>query len=402
MMHVLALFWAQFSGKARQCMRWRWALAWVALLTGLSSSAWADHAAALTIAEVDAPHLQGSVHFWHEKPARATIEQAASAASAGRYTPLSEETMFDLRTQDRLWVRLDLERQASGSDHWMVWLPIPLIDSVTVYQQQADGKWQSWRAGDRIAVANWPEPGRYPRFHLELPQGKSQVFLQIQGSTPLSIPLYIGTEVPAQSTDRQGFLGMGLIVGVLLTLVLMCMVTAYTYRDRLYLLYGLYMLLMVLAVGAYTGISGYLIWDHSPRWADAAQGVLAMLTAGGAMYFIEAMLGGRQFARRLSTALLALGAGSLPLALIYCFVPRPVGVVILGVYMILITTVGLTLASRAWRLGDQVGKWVFFAYAPLALAVFLALARAYGWITVSWLVQYGVVLLILFPAVDLC
>jgi two-component system, sensor histidine kinase LadS len=398
MMHVLALLWAQFSGKARQCMRWRWALAWIGLLAGLSSSAWADHASSLVIAEVDAQHLQGSAHFWHEKPTQATVEQAASAASAGRYMPLLDETMFDLKTQDRLWVRLDLERKGSGPEHWVLWLPVPLIDSVTVYQQQADGKWQSWRAGDRIAVATWPEPGRYPRFHFELPQGKSQVFLQIQGSTPLSIPLYIATEVPAQSADRQGFLGMGLIVGVLLTLVLMCMVTAYTYRDRLYLFYGLYMLVMVLAVGAYTGLSGYLLWDHNPRWTDAAQGVLAMLTAGGAIYFIEAMLGGRQFARRLSVALLSLGAAALPLALIYFFVPRSVGVIILGVYMILVTSIGLTLASRAWRLGDPVGKWIFLAYAPLALAVLLALARAYGWIIVSWVVQYGVVIALLIEA----
>jgi two-component system, sensor histidine kinase LadS len=397
-MHVLALFWAQFSGKARQCMRWRWVLTWVALLAGLTSNAWADHAASLAIAEVDAPYLQGSAHFWHEKPGQVTIEQAASAAAIGRYMPLSEETMFDLKTQDRLWVRLDLERKSNESDDWVVWLPIPLIDSVTLYQQQSDGKWKSWRAGDRIPVDTWPEPGRYPRFHLELPQGKSQVFLQIQGSTPLSIPLYISTQVPAQSADRQGFLGMGLVVGVLLTLVLMCMVTAYTYRDRLYLLYGLYMLVMVLAVGAYTGLSGYLLWDHSPRWTDAAQGVLAIVTAGGAMYFIEAMLGGRQFARRLSVALLSLGVSALPLGLIYFFVSRSVGVIILGAYMILITTVGLALASRAWRLGDPVGKWICFAYTPLAFAVLLAIARAYGWIIVSWVVQYGVVVALLIEA----
>jgi two-component system, sensor histidine kinase LadS len=397
-MQFPALLSALISSKAFKCMRWRWALAWIALLAGLSSSVWADHASSLLIAEIDAPHLQGSAHFWHEKPAQTTIEQAANAASTARYMPLSDETMFDLRPQDRLWVRLDLDRKINGPEHWVMWLPLPLIDSVTVHQLQADGKWQSWRAGDRIAVGAWPEPGRYPRFHLELPQGKSQVFLQIQGSTPLSIPLYMGTEVPAQSADRQGFLGMGVIAGVLLTLVLMCMVTAYTYRDRLYLLYGLYMLIMVLAVGAYTGLSGYLLWDHSPRWADAAQGIQALLTAGGAIYFIEAMLGGRQFARRLSSALFVLGASAIPLAVVYFAVPRSVGVIILGVYMILVTTVGLTLATRAWRLGDPVGKWIFLAYAPLALAVLLALARAYGWIIVSWVVQYGVVAALLIEA----
>jgi two-component system, sensor histidine kinase LadS len=212
------------------------------------------------------------------------------------------------------------------------------------------------------------------------------------------LPIYLGTEIRAQAFDRQGFLGMGLIFGVLLTLVLMCFVTAYTYKDRLYLWYGIYMLVMILAVGAYTGLSAYLLWDQSPVWADASQGALAFLSAGGALYFIEAMLGGRKFAKRLSGFLLGLSVSAIPLAILYCFLPRAYGVIILGVYMLTITFIGLSLAVRAWRRGDAVGQWVFIAYAPLALAVLSALARSYGWISVSWIVQYGVIVALLIEA----
>ncbi len=363
-----------------------------------ASSVRADLSTAVAIADSDRSQISATAHFWHEKPGIATIEQASTISAATRYMPLADEAMFDLKPQDRLWVRLDIERKSAALDHTVFWIPLPVIDSVTLYQQSADGKWQALRAGDRIAVAAWPEPGRYPRFHLELPAGKTSIYLQVQGNTPLSLPLHLGTEVQAQAVDREGFLGMGVIVGLLLTLVMMCMVTAYTYKDRLYLFYGLYMVVMILAVGSYTGLSAYLLWNQSPLWADLAQGCLLMVSAGGALYFIEAILGGRQFARTLSRLLLGLGALALPLALLYCFVPRSTGVIILGVYMILITSIGLSLASRAWRRGDQVGKWVCFAYAPLAVAVLLALARAYGWIGVSWVAQYSVVVALLLEA----
>jgi two-component system, sensor histidine kinase LadS len=397
MIRFLALTLAQFSGKAHQCMR---SCGFLAMLLGLmgAGAAWADHDTAIVIAEAEHHTISAQAHFWHEKPAKASIAQAADASAVPRYMPLAHETMFDLKPQDRLWVRLDIDRKSSSTDHLVLWIPLPLLDSVTLYQPEADGKWRALRAGDRVPVISWPEPGRYPRFHLDLPQGKSSVYLQIQGSTPLSLPLYLGSELQAQAADREGFLGMGLIVGVLLTLVLTCMVTAYTYKDRLYLLYGIYMLVMILAVGAYTGISAYLLWNQSPIWADAAQGALAILTAGGALYFIEALLGGRQFARKLSILLLSLGVISLPLALLYCFVPRSVGVVILGIYMISVSAIGLTLASQAWQRGDQVGKWICLAYTPLALAVLLAIARAFGWISVSWVVQYGVVVALLIEA----
>ncbi len=325
--------------------------------------------------------------------------QVASTNSIAQFEPLIEEKMFNLVPSERLWIRLEVDRLSSEQGHWSAWIPLPLIDSVTLYQWNADKKiWEAMRAGDRLAVKDWHEPGRYPRFHLDLPMGKSVVYLAIQGSTPISIPLYLGTEAQAQQADRFGFLSLGLIFGVLVTLMLLCMVTAYTYRDRLYMLYGLYVLVLCLAVGAYTGVASYLLWDHSPMWADAAQGVLALLTGGATLYFVEAMLSGRQFARRLSTALLSLGALALPLAILYYFVPRTWGVIILGVYMLMISSIGLALASRAWQRGDRVGKWVFLAYAPLAVAVLVAIARAYGWINVSWVVQYGVVVALLIEA----
>ena len=49
---------------------------------------------------------------------------------------------------------------------------MPVLDSVTVYQQDAKGQWLGQTAGDTLAVAAWPEPGRYPHFRLDLPPGE--------------------------------------------------------------------------------------------------------------------------------------------------------------------------------------------------------------------------------------
>jgi two-component system, sensor histidine kinase LadS len=367
-------------------------------LMALLSQSWAHLGHSESTASPSTASWVATASYWHEKPGQASIEQAADPQAASRYKPMDEEIMFDLKPQDRLWIRIDTERKSAGEEHSTLWLPLPLIDSVTLYEKDAKGLWKSRRAGDRIAVASWPEPGRYPRFHMELPMGKSTLYLQVQGSTPVSLPLHLGSELQAHAQDRTGFLALGLIIGVLLTLVLTCFVTAYAYRDRLYFLYGLYMALMILAVGAYTGLAAYLLWDESPMWADVSQGTLALLAAGGALYFIEALLGGRLFARRLSVLLLSLGALAVPLAVVYSFVPRYLGVVILGVYMLLISSIGLGLAIRAWRQGNRVGQWVFLAYFPLAMSVLFALARAYGWVGVSWVVQYGVMVALIVEA----
>lgn len=374
-------------------------MAFLAAVLCLALPVWANPAPALQISMESAALIQARASFWHDKTAKNTITQVDSASMASQFEPLIQETIFKLLPNDRLWLRLEMDRLSSEHGHWATWIPIPLIDTVTLYQWDIDKKkWQAMRAGDKLAVKDWHEPGRYPRFHLDLPLGKSVVYMAIQGNTPISIPLHLGTEAQAQEADRQGFLGLGLIFGALLTLMLMCMVTAYTYRDRLYMLYGFYVLLLCLAAGAYTGVAGYLLWDDSPGWADAAQGVLAIFTGGASLFFIDALLGGRQFAKKLSTALLSLAVLALPLAAIYFFVQRGTGVVILGIYMLLVGGIGLSMAALAWRRSDKVGKWVFLAYTPLVLAVLFAIARAYGWVGMSWLAQFGVVMALLVEA----
>jgi GGDEF domain-containing protein len=374
--------WNGFFGRA-----WR---AFVALQCCLvMSSAWADMSAALSIHPDDQGNIQAKSSYWHEMAGQMSFIQLQKQTTAS-FKPLLAETMFNLQPKQALWIRLDIERAENVRDDWAIWIALPLLDSITLYQAKGDSVLQL-RSGDRVPQSQWAEAGRYPRFLIELPAGKSTVYLKVQGNTPISIPLQLGSVIHAQQEDRLGMLGLGVIAGVLVTLLLVCLVTAHAFRDRLYLFYGLYVGVMILAVSAYTGVAGYLIWPESPMWADAAQGCLAILTAGGAMYFIESLLGGRQFARRLSLTLLGVGAASIPLAFVYYVLPRAWGVVLMGAYMIVITGIGLSLAVRAWRRGDRVGQWVFFAYLPLASAVLLAIARAYGWVTVSWLVQYGVV-----------
>lgn len=374
-----AVIWALFG-----------ALAW-------HGAALAVPANALPSIQLDAQGKPASVAaqaaWWLDSEGLVTINDITATATQAQFAPNPGETMYRLRSAQRLWVRLELDRPAAASGDWKLWVPVPLIDVVTLYVQRdgASSAWTASSAGDTIAVSQWPEYGRYPRFHLSLPFGKTVVYLQIQGSTPVTVPLWVATESEAQQVDHLAYLGLGVVTGSLLLLIVLCFVMSYTYRDKLYFIYSFYAMLMILAVSAYTGLAAQMVWNNSPVWADAAQGSLALFTSGAALFFIDTVLALKRYAPRLAMALRCLGALGPVLALAYVGVERYLGVTVLSVYILCVCYVGIYAAVKAWRRGDVVARWVLFAYLPLAAAVIVALVRAQGWVPISWIVQYGVV-----------
>ncbi len=369
------------------------------LLQGLSSVAWAQAPQPAPAISLDsagqARSIASQAQWWLDTQGKAEVEGIASTPTVANFKANGHETMYALEPHHRLWVRLELDRPADSAHNWKLWVPLPLIDRVDLYEHLDTVKNAGWRqrtAGDKVAVSQWPEAGRYPRFNLDLPVGKSVIYLRIQGATPISVPVWLADQSKAQEFDQLGNLGLGVVLGALLLLILLCFVQGVYYRDSLYMLYGSYASVLILALGSYTGLAGQLLWSDSPSWADTAQGCLALFTAGSALFFIDTVLGIQRYAPQRSQIIRVVGVAGPIFAIAYYFSPRYVGVFLLATYMPTAIVLGLWSSRISWLRGDVVGQWVFWAYMPLAVSVLLAIARALGWVPVSWLVQYGVVL----------
>lgn len=341
-----------------------------------------------------ARNITSQAQWWIDAQGKATIVEVAGTPTVAKFKAQSDETMYVLEPHQRLWARIELDRPAATARNWKLWVPLPLIDAVSVYEQPevANSKsWQERTAGDKVAVSKWPEAGRYPRFNMDVPVGKSVVYLRIQSSTPISLPLWLADQPQAQEFDQLGNLGLGVVLGALMLLILLCFVQGFHYRDTLYGVYGAYGVVLILAVASYTGLAAQLLWSDSPQWADTAQGCLALFAVGFALFFIDTVLGVAHYAAQRSKFIRVLGVMGLIFAITYYFAPRYIGIALLATYVPLSAALGLWAARIAWQRGDVVGQWVFWAYMPLALFVLLAIARVLGWVPVSWLVQYGVV-----------
>lgn len=366
------------------------------LLVCMAGAAWgqAPRGPAIVLDEAKGSIEAGALGaFWMDTAGTASIDQVTRGGVA-RFQPMREGLIQTMGEVSALWLHYRLERPPNQQpQQWLLEFPIPVLDLATVYQQDGRGQWRAQSAGDTLAVDSWPEPGRYPVFRLDLSAGEARdVYVRLRHVTPLSLPVRLSNETSYSQRIQIEYLGLGMAYGALVLLIAACLAQAWVYRDSTYAWYSAYASLMTLAVAAYTGVAGHLLWSGYGYWTDTSQGVLALLAGGAALLFVRHLTGISARLRWFDEAVYWFGWAGLGLALTFVFVPKSVGLILVGGYVGLASAISVWIAWLAWRRGDMVGLWVLAAFIPLCLSVLLVVLRIFGVLAISFGTQYAVVL----------
>lgn len=298
---------------------------------------------------------------------------------------------FDRRSS--LWLRLRLERKPGSSDAWNLQVPVTIVDRVTVYQQDAAGRWAGRSAGDMVPVAEWPRAGRYPTFPLRLgEQGPTDLYVEVRHSAGLKLPLQLVTVSEHDRRLQLDNIALGALMGVLGLLLVSSVIRSVLLRDGAHAWYSVFTALAMLSVAAFTGLAAQFVWGGAPAWMDAAPGCLTLLASGVAalLYARLSLLATR--AGWVGPILRLLAFTGPLFAVVYLVVDRFYGVWVLGLQPLLVGVFALLASALTYRRGDVVGVWMLLGAVPLCLSVLLALLRATGLLSPSWASEYLLVL----------
>lgn len=320
-----------------------------------------------------------------------TIEQAARHIHA--------LDAFDLRRAGlppgaALWVKLRLQRSPEAPTRWVLEIPMPTVDRVTVFQRDTAGKWQSAQAGDHVRISHWPEPGRYPAFDVDVPVGAPvDLFLRLEHATPAALPLRLVSAAQHDQRSKLEYLVLGIGFGSLVLLVVGALWQSLMLRDRGYAWFAAYSLVSMLSAASHTGVATHLLWGEAPDWPDAAPGCMALLAGALALRMVHHLTVQTDRSRAVAELLRLLAAAGPILAACFMFVPRREwGMLLVGAYLLVAAVLGLAAIALAMRRHDAVGRWMLAGALPLAAAVGLTLAHLFGLVEGSWLTDYAAVL----------
>lgn len=346
---------------------------------------------ARTVLELDAQRQPVPLHdwgdWWVDDSGQAKPDEVN--AQTRPWQPTRDRAIFALQPGHVLWVRFTIP-PAPDTERWYLEVPYTSVDRASLYTMDSAGQWNEQRAGDSVAVSDWPVPHRHPLLPVQVSAEEPRKYLlRIENAHSFSAPLSFVSESYLYRSEQRVSLILGIYFGLAGLAVMLSVLSALSLRDTAYGLYGLSVALMALTQASMTGIAGLHLWPRLPWWNDISPLILSVLTMASLLWFGTAVLSLAERSRRLNRFTTALALLGVVVCVALAFMPHQHRFQFMAGYIVLALMSGILITLWAWRRGDRYGLWLLAGTAPVMVGSAFPLARLVGLIPVSFLTTHG-------------
>lgn len=324
---------------------------------------------------------------WLDTGGQATIDTVAGTPSLFETGPALQR--HHLTSRDALWVRLRLARATGDKTLWTLNVPLPFIDEVTLYQRDAAGGWTKQSAGDTLAQSEWSKKGLYPDFDLQVSAGAPQdVFLRVRNFKHLSMPIRIAAAQERDPERQLEWIGVGLMLGALLTLAVLSLVRFLEHRNLSDGWASLFGVLVAATVAQFNGVLNATVWASLPEWGDYANSVMPVVAVGCSLLFMRKLYTLSTHYHRYDAFLDSTAWAAIASVLSYAVLDRATADWVGAIVLFFVTFVGLGATLLSWRGNSSVWRWLVLAYLPQFLGLLRLVAEAAGLVPTMWEMRY--------------
>lgn len=276
------------------------------------------------------------------------------------------------------WIAVALDNRTGGDLEGVLEINYPILDQVELFHIDPLQNLEYQHSGDHLLLEQRPMQVRNPWLTLSLPPGINHIYLRVESSSTIFVPLYFATWPAAATRLEVSSLAQGLFYGVMLGLFAYNLFLYVSLRETSYLWYLIYNLNMLLFMAAFDG----LLWKWLPM-GIAFQSVsiysLMYLHCIVATQFSRHFLHtAEQFPRidRLLRALILLVGVTL--------ISLPVTGLTLynmlaSLYVLCTSALLLATGIYVWRQGFRYGSYYTLAWGVLLCSLMLSTAGSLGY-----------------------
>lgn len=326
--------------------------------------------------------ITGPISTWIDNSSKATIADVVSAPGNFKTTPALARQPIAIF--DTLWIKLRVVRAPGAPSTWTLNIPLPFLDSATLYQTDGQGHWRMQTAGDTQAQSQWHTRGLYPDFDFTLPdETPRDLYVQVRNFQNQSIPLRLATASARESERLREMIGQGLMLGALLSMALLSFIRYLEHRNPIDGWAAGYGVMITLTIAQIGGVLNAFFWTPVPEFGNYASSVMPVVAVGCALLFINSL--SSLSAHHPYTAFLSsIGWACVASVLSYAVLDRFIAEWICNVVLLTAMSLGTVITLLNWRGGSLIGRWLIAAMIPQFLGVMYLLAEALGLLPPFW------------------
>lgn len=289
------------------------------------------------------------------------------------------------------WIRLRLSRSADVGNAWILEIPYTGLDAIHFYAPDRD----VIQTGSQQPIQSRPIFSRFYAFPITLKEAPTFFYLQVRSAASISVPLTLMSAEQYGISMQEDTIFQFLYFGGIATLCIFNLFIFAYLRDRIYMLYFLFVGFLGLGIFAGNGYGRLYLWPNSPDWDAISQAVFISAAAASAWLFTNDFLNTKKYLPKIGQYLtliaIALYAFSVFLVIANAFAfSELIFLEVLPTLSIPGCLLTIYAAYKISKQGDQSARIFLIAWGALCIGGIIASLRMFGIVPSNAYTAYAV------------
>lgn len=190
--------------------------------------------------------------------------------AATQFTPIDSLIFQGGFTDASYWLKFtiyDNRQQEDRLKDWMLVIDYPSISSITLYQQDQDGKWQHSQTGANVSYSERDFKLRELAFELTTEKGNLKTYyLRISSTAGILAPITLWDKRAYSEHHNYDAYGWGIYFGIFAAMFIYNLFLFISFKDSTYFYYVWYTLTCALSMAILSGFGYHTLWPEYTSW----------------------------------------------------------------------------------------------------------------------------------------
>lgn len=193
-------------------------------------------------------------------------------------------------SESTFWIKLPIIN-LSDQTELMLNLSLPTLDNVDFYYLDSFNQYNKIKTGEHLPfhIRKYKDPNYL--FDIQLKKGELKVYyLKISSKEGLQLPINLGTKTVILNQIKNKDILSGIYLGLMLVMIIYNLFIYFSVRDKSYIYYVIYILLILLTQTTLQGYPFQYLWPNSPLIAQNSLFIFPSLVGIASMIFMNVFL----------------------------------------------------------------------------------------------------------------